>query len=100
MENVQFGLIDNWLRHVQDVMHTHRDELAQIADQSERVDRLCALNVIEQVKSVSRTTIVQNAWERGQELAVHGWVYGLQDGLLRDLGVSIKAAEGSAIARS
>jgi carbonic anhydrase len=100
MENVQFGLIDNWLRHVQDVMHTHRDELAQIADQSERVDRLCALNVIEQVKSVSRTTIVQNAWERGQELAVHGWVYGLQDGLLRDLGVSIKAAEGSATARS
>src|ERR1044072_1507630 len=89
MENVQFGLIDNWLRHVQDVMHTHRDELAQIADQSERVDRLCALNVIEQVKSVSRTTIVQNAWERGQELAVHGWVYGLSNGLIHDLNIHI-----------
>jgi carbonic anhydrase len=89
MENVQFGLIDNWLRHVQDVMHAHRDELAQIEDESKRLDRLCALNVIEQVLSVSRTTIVQAAWQRGQELAVHGWIYGLQDGLLRDLGVSV-----------
>jgi carbonic anhydrase len=89
MDNLQFGLIDNWLRHVQDAMHAHKDELAQIADPTARVDRLCELNVIEQVMSVSRTTIVQNAWERGQELAVHGWIYGLQDGLLRDLGVSI-----------
>src|SRR5690349_15899130 len=89
LEHLQFGLIDNWLRHVQDVMHTHCEELAQIEDESERLDRLCALNVIEQVMSVSRTTIVQAAWERGQELAVHGWIYGLQDGLLRDLGVSI-----------
>lgn len=89
MENVQFGLIDNWLRHVQDVMHAHADELAKIEDESARIDRLCALNVIEQVKSVSRTTIVQAAWQRGQGLAVHGWIYGLQDGLLRDLGVSV-----------
>ena len=89
MDNLQFGLIDNWLRHVQDVMHTHQDELAQIEDESKRLDRLSELNVIEQVKSVSRTTIVQNAWQRGQELAIHGWIYGLQDGLLRDLGVSI-----------
>jgi carbonic anhydrase len=89
LENLQFGLIDNWLRHVQDVMHAHKDELAQIKDESKRLDRLCELNVIEQVKSVSRTTIVQNAWERGQQLAVHGWIYGLEDGLLRDLGVSI-----------
>jgi carbonic anhydrase len=89
MENLQFGLIDNWLRHVQDVMHAHKDALAKIENESERVDRLCELNVIEQVKSVSRTTIVQNAWQRGQELAVHGWIYGLQDGLLRDLEVSI-----------
>jgi len=92
MDNLQFGLIDNWLRHVQDVMHAHKDELAQIEDETARVDRLCELNVIEQVMSVSRTTIVQNAWERGQELAVHGWIYGLQDGLLRDLGVSIAKA--------
>jgi carbonic anhydrase len=89
MENVQFGLIDNWLRHVQDVMDEHKEELAKLEDESERLDRLCELNVIEQVKSVSRTTIVQNAWQRGQELVVHGWIYGLQDGLLRDLGISI-----------
>ena len=89
MDNLQFGLIDNWLRHVQDVLHAHKDELAQIEDESARLDRLCELNVIEQVLSVSRTTIVQNAWQRGQQLAVHGWIYGLQDGLLRDLGVSI-----------
>jgi carbonic anhydrase len=89
MDNLQFGLIDNWLRHVQDVLHAHKDELVQIEDESARLDRLCELNVIEQVLSVSRTTIVQNAWQRGQQLAVHGWIYGLQDGLLRDLGVSI-----------
>ncbi|HEY8413939.1 MAG TPA: carbonate dehydratase [Pyrinomonadaceae bacterium] len=89
MDNVQFGLIDNWLRHVQDVMDEHKEELAKLEDESERLDRLCELNVIEQVKSVSRTTIVQNAWQRGQELVVHGWIYGLQDGLLRDLGISI-----------
>jgi len=101
LEHLQFGLIDNWLRHVQDVMHTHREELAQIEDESERLDRLCALNVIEQAMSVSRTTIVQAAWERGQELAVHGWIYGLQDGLLRDLGVSVaNAADATKAVRS
>ena len=89
MDNVQFGLIDNWLRHVQDVMDEHKEELAKLEDESERLDRLCELNVIEQVKSVSRTTIVQNAWQRGQELVVHGWIYGLQDGLLRDLGICV-----------
>ena len=94
MDNLQFGLIDNWLRHVQDVMHAHKDALAKIEDESERLDRLCELNVIEQVLNVSRTTIVQNAWQRGQELVVHGWIYGLQDGLLRDLGISIDNAAG------
>lgn len=89
LDNVQFGLIDNWLRHVQDVMHAHEEELAKIEDETQRFDRLCELNVIEQAKSVGRTTIVQNAWQREQELVVHGWIYGLQDGLLRDLGVSI-----------
>ena len=93
MDNVQFGLIDNWLRHVQDVMHVHKDVLAKIEDESERLDRLCELNVIEQVVNVSRTTIVQNAWHRGQALIVHGWIYGLQNGLLRDLGVTIDKAE-------
>jgi carbonic anhydrase len=96
MDNVQFGLIDNWLRHVQDVMHVHKDVLAGIEDESQRLDRLCELNVIEQVVNVSRTTIVQNAWQRGQELVVHGWIYGLQDGLLRDLAVSIDTAENLA----
>ena len=89
MDNLQLGLIDNWLRHVQDVMDEHQDELATIEDESQRLDRLCELNVVEQVKSVASTTIVQSAWQRGQELAIHGWIYGLQDGLLRDLGVSV-----------
>jgi carbonic anhydrase len=93
MSNLQFGLIDNWLRHVQDVFHEHKEELAKIPDENERVDRLCELNVIEQVRNVGRTTIVQSAWERGQELVVHGWIYGLQDGLLRDLSVSIDNAD-------
>lgn len=92
MSNLQFGLIDNWLRHVQDVFHDHEEELAKIEDENDRVDRLCELNVIEQVRNVGRTTIVQSAWQRGQELVVHGWIYGLQDGLLRDLGVTIDNA--------
>ena len=89
MDNLQLGLIDNWLRHVQDVLHKHKSALAAIEDEDKRLDRLCELNVIEQVVNVRRTTIVQEAWERGQELAVHGWIYGLKDGRLRDLGVSI-----------
>lgn len=87
MQNLKLGLIDNWLRHVQDVMHNHEALLSEISDDAQRLDRLCELNVIEQVLNVSRTTIVQSAWERGQELAVHGWIYGLEDGLLRDLKV-------------
>lgn len=89
MDNVQFGLIDNWLRHVQDVLQEHEAVLAKIDDETKRLDRLCELNVIEQVLNVGRTTIVQSAWQRGQELVVHGWIYDLQDGLLRDLDVSI-----------
>jgi len=90
MENLQLGLIDNWLRHVQDVMHNHNEELAAIVDDSRRLDRICELNVAEQVLNVSKTTIVQNAWNRGQELAIHGWIYGITDGLLRDLNISLK----------
>jgi len=89
LDNLQLGLIDNWLRHVQDVVHNHESLLAEIEDYKKRVDKLCELNVIEQVVNVSKTTIVQNAWSRGQELTVHGWIYGLGDGLLRDLNVSI-----------
>ena len=98
INNLQLGLIDNWLRHVQDVLHEHEEMLAKISDENERFDRLCELNVIEQVVNVARTTIFQSAWQRGQELAVHGWIYGLEDGLLRDLRISIDNAEGLAAA--
>ena len=89
MHNRQLGLIDNWLRHVQDVMHDHQHALAAIEDETERLNRLCELNVVEQTLNVARTTVVQNAWTSGHELAVHSWIYGLQDGLLRDLGICI-----------
>ena len=85
------GLIDNWLRHVQDVHEQHRASLEAIADDKARADRLCELNVVEQVSNVCRTSIVQDAWARGQPLAVHGWIYGLHDGLLRDLDVTVSA---------
>ncbi len=98
MDNLQLGLIDNWLRHVQDVLHQHEELLAKVSDENERLDRLCELNVIEQVLNVGRTTIVQSAWQRDQELVVHGWIYGLEDGLLRDLGISIDNPEGLAAA--
>lgn len=89
MQNLKLGLADNWLRYVQDVMHRHEALLSGISDEVQRLNRLCELNVTEQVLNVSRTTIVQNAWERGQELAVHGWIYGIGDGLLRDLDICI-----------
>jgi carbonic anhydrase len=89
MQNLKLGLIDNWLRHVQDVMHNHEASLANIGDDKKRLNRLCELNVIEQVLNVSRTTVMQNAWGRGQELAVHGWIYDIGDGLLRDLEICI-----------
>jgi carbonic anhydrase len=95
MKNSRLGLIDNWLRHVQDVMHAHAARLSPIEDESARLDRLCELNVIEQVLNVSRTTIVQGAWGRGQELSVHGVIYGVGDGLLRDL--QIRVADGDSL---
>lgn len=85
----RLGLIDNWLRHVQDVRRKHRAQVDPLDSEAHRHDRLCELNVIEQVVNVGRTTIVRDAWARGQPLAVHGWVYGLRDGLLRDLDVCI-----------
>jgi carbonic anhydrase len=87
------GLADNWLRHVLDVRDKHAAALAAIGDETKRIDRLCELNVIEQAWNVSQTSIVQDAWARGQELGVHAWIYGLGDGLLRDLGESIASAE-------
>lgn len=85
MNNARLGLIDNWLRHVQDVRSRHDSMLSAIEDAGRRLDRLCELNVIEQVMNVSQTTIVQAAWDRGQALDVHGWIYGIQDGVLHDL---------------
>jgi len=84
----RLGLSDNWLRHVQDVHEKHEKAVNDL-DEMQAVDRLCELNVIEQVSNVCRTTIVHEAWERGQELAVHGWIYGLHGGLLRDLEVTV-----------
>jgi carbonic anhydrase len=84
LANRRLGLIDNWLRHIQDIRLKHAEHLESVAE-SDRAARLCELNVIEQVVNVCQTTIVQDAWERGQELAVHGWTYSIQDGLMCDL---------------
>jgi carbonic anhydrase len=89
----RLGLSDNWLRHVQDVHHKHEKNLADAGSNPQTFDRFCELNVIEQVANVCQTTIVCDAWERGQELAVHGWIYGLKDGLLRDLNTTVEKAE-------
>ncbi|HYD82277.1 MAG TPA: carbonate dehydratase [Paucimonas sp.] len=91
MTGRRVGLADNWLRHVQDVHQKHERYLGDVLAERERFDRLCELNVIEQVANICQTTIVQDAWERGQELTVHSWIYGLKDGLLRDLGVTVSA---------
>jgi len=93
LNNARMGLIDNWLRHLQDVRIKHEDFLAGIADQDARCDRLCELNVIEQVANICQTTVVQDAWSRGQRLAVHSWIYGLEDGRLRDLGMCVTKPE-------
>ena len=94
LQKKRLGLIDNWLRHIQDVHAKHAQSIASLKDLSERIDRLCEINVIEQVGNVCQTSIVLDAWERGQSLTVHGWVYGLSDGLIRDLGVSIEGPKG------
>ncbi|MEK6553517.1 MAG: carbonate dehydratase [Bacteroidota bacterium] len=88
-KNLKLGLIDNWLRHTKDVMQKHNELLSKIIDENSRLNRLCELNVIEQVVNVSETTIVQQAWDNGQELSVHGWIYGLHNGLLNDLNICI-----------
>lgn len=89
LHNRQHGLLDNWLRHIQDVRNQHAALLSGIPDEQARVSRLCELNVIEQAVHVCQTTVVQAAWARGQSLAIHGWIYGLADGLLRDLSIVV-----------
>ena len=92
-ENADNGLIDNWLRNIKDVQHHHQLQLDAIEDKTQRLELLCELNVISQVSNVCHTTIVQNAWQRGQPLAVHGWVYSLKDGLLKDLNCTVDSLE-------
>jgi carbonic anhydrase len=90
LENTSVGLADNWLRHVQDVRDKRAAELRAL-DDAERHDRLCELNVIEQVVNVAQTTVMRDVWARGQEVTVHGWIYRLDDGLLHDLGTELSA---------
>lgn len=97
-QNASFGLIDNWLRHVQDVRDRHPELFADAPDENAAVDMLCELNVIEQARDVGQTTIVQDAWRRDQPLAVHGWIYDLRDGLLRDLDCTTVAPADVGIA--
>jgi carbonic anhydrase len=91
LRDEKLGLIDNWLRHIQDVQSKHRAHLDRSATLVEQHHYLCALNVIEQAANVSRTTVVRDAWARGHALTVHGWIYGLRDGLLQDLGMCVTA---------
>ncbi|CAG0940239.1 carbonic anhydrase [Gammaproteobacteria bacterium] len=89
LRNDRLGLIDNWLRHVQDVRLKHQPMLEALASEAQQADRLCELNVIEQAVNVCQTTVVQEAWARGQTVTVHGWIYSLTDGRLRDLSTCI-----------
>ena len=95
LEDRRVGLADNWLRHIQDVHAKHGKRVAAMPEGERRIDRLCELNVIEQVANVCQTPIVRDAWDRGQSLAVHGWAYGLVDGLIRDLGTTVTNAPES-----
>ncbi|MEJ2537278.1 MAG: carbonate dehydratase [Calditrichia bacterium] len=89
MDNKEHGLIDNWLRHIKDVYRFHHTKIDAIQNEIEKINLLCELNVVEQVTNVCQTTIVQRAWKAGQELAVHGWIYNIEDGILKDLNVRI-----------
>ena len=93
LENVRIGLADNWIRHVKDVQDKHGTYLGKLIHPKDRLDKLCELNVIEQVVNVCQTSSVQDAWQRGQAVTVHGWVYSVEDGLARDLGVSITSTD-------
>ncbi len=97
LNRLRVGIADNWLRHVRDV-HEKHEQLMDSFDPGDRHDRLCELNVIEQVQNVCHTTVVQDAWTRGQDLTVHGWVYGLDDGMIHDLALSVNSNEALATA--
>ncbi len=89
LEERRLGLVDNWLRHVDDVKHKHAEALARLNDPQQRHARLCELNVLEQVINVCQTTVVRDAWDRGQDLTVHGWIYSLRNGRVRDLAMHV-----------
>jgi len=93
MQNRSFGLLDNWIRRIKDVYQYNEEQLAALPDEQARFDRLCELNVQTQVAHVCHTSIVQEAWNAGQDLAVHGWIYGLKDGRLRDLDINVCAPD-------
>lgn len=93
MENKEHGLIDNWLRNIKDVYRNHQAKIEALKNENDKIDLLCELNVIEQVANICHTTIVQKAWKSGQELAVHGWIYSIEDGILQDLNVCITSPE-------
>lgn len=85
LQNQQLGVIDLWIRNIRDIYYANREQIDALASQQQKVDRLCELNVMQQVQQVARTNVIQNAWSRGQELSVHGWIYGVSDGLLKQL---------------
>ena len=93
LQNMEHGLIDNWLRNIKDLYEQHEMLFRDIKSDEERVNALCTLNVIGQVSNVSHTTIVQNAWNRGQDLSVHGWIYSIKDGLIKDLDSTLTGSE-------
>jgi carbonic anhydrase len=91
LDDARYGLIDNWLRHIQDIARKHRSDLDSRADYEAKLDRLCELNVVEQVINVGLTTFVQDAWQRGQAVSVHGWIYTIADGIYQDLKVTVSS---------
>ena len=95
IEDKPHGLIDNWLRNIRDLYHQHVKEIDSVGDATGRINRLCELNVQRQVQNVANTTIVQDAWNSGLPLSVHGWIYSIENGLLNDLGICLSSKEDS-----
>jgi len=93
LENKDHGLIDNWLRNIKDVYRYHQEKIDALESEKDKTNLLCEFNVIEQVSNVCQTTIVQNAWKAGQKLSVHGWIYNIEDGILKDLDVCFTSLE-------
>ena len=92
-DDSRHGLVDNWLRHIQDTMHKYQNELDTLPNRDAQVDRMCELNIVEQVINIGETTIVQDAWDRGQEVSVHGWIYRLDEGTYRDMQIGVSSLE-------